>query len=126
MVVVINSSSLSLKRMTLRKEDYDVSLPRSEMEDILQFNTKPGTAMYRGVQIPAAFMATAGGIDKARFLVFRAMPDAANTLLLVCLFFVVWSANPNSQDPLYPPGCLSECRCEIHGGHSATYDSLHK
>ncbi len=52
-----------LKAMTFRKEDYDVNRPQSEMEDILQYNNKPRTTMYRGVQLPAGFMATAGGID---------------------------------------------------------------
>ncbi len=51
------------KAMTFRKEDYDVNRPQSEMEDILQYNNKPRTTMYRGVQLPAGFMATAGGID---------------------------------------------------------------
>uniref|UniRef100_A0A5K3ERH9 CYTOSOL_AP domain-containing protein n=1 Tax=Mesocestoides corti TaxID=53468 RepID=A0A5K3ERH9_MESCO len=64
MVVAGDNIAEVVEPMTLRKEDYDVNRPQTEMEDILQFNTKPRTSTYRGVQLPAGFMATASKLDE--------------------------------------------------------------
>ncbi len=50
--------------MTLRKEDYEINRPQTEFEDIIQYNLKPETSKYRGVQFAAGFLATASKLDE--------------------------------------------------------------
>ena len=49
---------------TIRREDYDFVMGKSEYEDVLQCNNVPSSLTPRGHQFPAAFMIRASGMDK--------------------------------------------------------------
>jgi leucyl aminopeptidase len=49
---------------TLRREDYEFHLGKSEYEDVVQSGGKPSTLTDRGHQSPAAFLVVASGLDK--------------------------------------------------------------
>ncbi|XP_018493704.1 putative aminopeptidase W07G4.4 [Galendromus occidentalis] len=49
---------------TLRKEDYDFIVGKSEYEDILQCNNAASSCTPRGHQFPAAFLIRVSGLDK--------------------------------------------------------------
>jgi leucyl aminopeptidase len=53
-----------LEVSTLRREDYDFVVGRSEYEDVLQCNNEPSSSTARGHQFPAAFLIRASGLDK--------------------------------------------------------------
>ncbi len=61
--------------MTLRKEDYEINRPQTEFEDIIQYNLKPETSKYRGVQFAAGFLATASKLDEV-FRKYQAVNSA--------------------------------------------------
>jgi len=49
---------------TIRKEDYDFVVGKSEYEDILQCNNAASSRTPRGHQMPAAFLIRVSGLDK--------------------------------------------------------------
>jgi len=49
---------------TIRREDYDFNVGKSEYEDILQCNNAPSSRTPRGHQCPAAFLIQVSGLDK--------------------------------------------------------------
>jgi len=49
---------------TLRREDYDFVVGKSEYEDILQCNNAASSRTPRGHQMPAAFLVRVSGLDK--------------------------------------------------------------
>ena len=49
---------------TIRREDYEFNIGKSEYEDILQCNNEPSSRTPRGHQMPAAFLIQVSGLDK--------------------------------------------------------------
>lgn len=49
---------------TLRREDFEMTKPGSDQEDVIQANSKPSTQTLRGHQFPMAFMIVASSLDK--------------------------------------------------------------
>jgi leucyl aminopeptidase len=49
---------------TIRREDYEFNIGKSEYEDILQCNNAPSSRTPRGHQLPAAFLIQVSGLDK--------------------------------------------------------------
>jgi leucyl aminopeptidase len=49
---------------TIRREDYEFNVGKSEYEDILQCNNAPSSRTPRGHQLPAAFLVQVSGLDK--------------------------------------------------------------
>ena len=49
---------------TIRREDYEFNVGKSEYEDILQCNNAPSSQTARGHQMPAAFIIQVSGLDK--------------------------------------------------------------
>lgn len=49
---------------SLRREDYEFNLGKSEYEDYLQCNNLPSSRTPRGHQVPAAFLLQVSGLDK--------------------------------------------------------------
>ncbi|XP_065828017.1 putative aminopeptidase W07G4.4 [Oscarella lobularis] len=49
---------------TIRRDDYDFIVGRSEYEDVLQCNNQPSSSTARGHQFPAAFLIRVSGLDQ--------------------------------------------------------------
>eukprot|EP00118_Oscarella_pearsei_P024938 m.307155 g.307155 ORF g.307155 m.307155 type:complete len:528 (+) comp41963_c0_seq1:90-1673(+) len=49
---------------TIRRDDYDFVVGRSEYEDVLQCNNQPSSSTARGHQFPAAFLIRVSGLDQ--------------------------------------------------------------
>ncbi|MPC88388.1 putative aminopeptidase W07G4.4 [Portunus trituberculatus] len=81
-----------LEVSTIRREDYEFHVGKSEYEDVLQSNNKPSTQTPRGHQSPSAFLVLASGLDKVGDY-FYSYPgiDIGFNKIFLRHFHAVWS-----------------------------------